>query len=74
MKDGEFDRLRIPLDKAFDAPVADSAAVDAQRTGVAASPAQLAAGSAILAGLILVGVAALRRRRRSGPGEAGESG
>ena len=74
MKDGEFDRLRIPLDKASDAPVADSAAVDAQGTGVAASPAQLAAGSAILAGLILVGVAALRRRRRSGPGEAGGSG
>ena len=74
MKDGEFDRLRIPLDEESDAPRADSEAVDAQRTGVAASPAQLAAGSAILAGLILVGVAALRRRRRSGPGEAGESG
>ena len=73
MKDGEFDRLRIPLD-ASDAPGPDSEAVDAQRTGVAASPAQLAAGSAILAGLILVGVAALRRRRRSGPGEAGGSG
>ena len=74
MKDGEFDRLRIPLDKESDVYRADSEAVDAQRTGVAASPAQLATGSAILAGLILVGVAALRRRRRSGPGEAGESG
>ena len=74
MKDGEFDRLRIPLDDESDAPGPDSEAVDAQRTGVAASPAQLAAGSAIIAGLILVGVAALRRRRRSGPGEAGGSG
>ena len=74
MKDGEFDRLRIPLDTESDAPRAASGAVDTQRTGTAASPAQLAAGSAILAGLILVGVAALRRRRRSGPGEAGESG
>jgi uncharacterized protein (TIGR03382 family) len=74
MKDGEFDRLRIPLDSESDVPRPDSEAVDAQRTGFAASPAQLAAGSAILAGLILVGVAALRRRRRSGPDEAGESG
>jgi uncharacterized protein (TIGR03382 family) len=74
MKDGEFDRLRIPLDNESDAPRPDSEAVDAQRTGATASPAQLAAGSAILAGLILVGVAALRRRRRSEPGEAGESG
>ena len=74
MKDGEFDRLRIQLDDGSGAPGPDSEGVDAQRTGVAASPAQLAAGSAILAGLILVGVAALRRRRRSEPGEAGESG
>ena len=74
MNDGEFDRLRIPLDKESGAPGPDSEGVDAQRTGVAASPAQLAAGSAILAGLILVGAAALRRRRRSGPGEAGGSG
>ena len=73
MKDGEFDRLRIPLEDESEAPGPDSKGVDAQR-GVAASPAQLAAGSAILAGLILVGVAALRRRRRSGPGEAGGSG
>ena len=74
MKDGEFDRLRIQLDDGSGAPGPDSEGVDAQRTGVAASPAQLAAGSAILAGLILVGVAALRRRGRSGPGEAGGSG
>jgi uncharacterized protein (TIGR03382 family) len=75
MKDGEFDRLRIPLDDESD--IADPDDADdpeldefAQRTGVAASPAQLAAGSAILAGLILLGVAALRRRRGSGPGGA----
>ena len=77
MKDGEFDRLRIPLD---DGRVPDGArartrtttgSTPQQRLGVAASPAQLAAGSAILAGLILLGVAALRRRRGSGPREAG---
>jgi len=73
MKDGEFDRLRIPLG---DGPhVADpedphDPELDdvEQRTGAAATPAQLAAGSAILAGLILLGVAALRRRRGTGPG------
>jgi uncharacterized protein (TIGR03382 family) len=74
MKDGEFDRLRIPLDDGSDVPGPDGNGVDAQRTSVAASPAQLAAGSAILAGLILLGVAALRRRRRSGSRGAGGSG
>ena len=78
MKDGEFDRLRIPLDDGPD--VADPGDPDDpeldvvdQRTGAAATPAQLAAGSAILAGLILLGVAALRRRRGSGPGGAAGS-
>ena len=73
MKDGEFDRLRIPLD---DPDNSDDDAAESefeQRLGVAATPAQLAAGSAILAGLILLGVAALRRRRGSGPRGAGES-
>ena len=72
MKDGEFDRLRIPLDDGPD--VADPGDPDdpelddvEQRTGTAAAPAQLAAGSAIVAGLILLGIAALRRRRGSGP-------
>ncbi len=79
MKDGDFDRLRIPLDDGSGAPVpvdARDPALDeyAERTGVAASPAQLAAGSAILAGLIVLGVAALRRRRGSGPASAGGSG
>jgi uncharacterized protein (TIGR03382 family) len=73
MKDGEFDRLRIPL---ADPEDADDPEFDefSERTGVGASPAQLATGSAILAGLILLGVAALRRRRRSGPDGAGGSG
>ena len=74
MKDGEFDRLRIPLEEGSGVADANAEGVDAGRRGVAASPAQLAAGSAILAGLILVGVAAFRRRGRSGPGEAGGSG
>lgn len=67
MKDGEFDRLRIPLDNGSNVPGPNAEGVDAQRTGDAASPIQLAAGSAILAGLILLGVAALRRRRGSRP-------
>jgi uncharacterized protein (TIGR03382 family) len=71
MKDGEFDRLRIPLDSGSNVPGPNGQGVDAQRTGDAASPIQLAAGSAILAGLILLGVAALRRRRGSGPHGAG---
>jgi hypothetical protein len=72
MKDGEFDRLRIPL---ADPEDADDPEVDeyAEPMGVGASPAQLAAGSAILAGLILLGVTALRRRRGPGPGGAGGS-
>jgi uncharacterized protein (TIGR03382 family) len=72
MKDGEFDRLRIRL---ADPEDADDVELDdsVQRTGVAASPAQLAAGSAIIAGLILLGVAALRRRRSSGPDRAAGS-
>jgi len=72
MNDGEFDRVRIPLADPEDADDPESDAY-AERMGVGASPAQLAAGSAILAGLILVGVAALRRRRRSGPGGAAGS-
>ena len=75
MKDGEFDRLRIPLDDGSDAPGPDDAKrVDAQRTGVAASPAQLAAGSAILAGLILAGRRGPPPATRIRPGEAGGSG
>ena len=72
MKDGEFDRVRIPLADPEDADDPELDAFD-HRAGVAASPAQLAAGSAILAGLILLGVAALRRRRGSGPGGAAGS-
>ena len=71
MKDGEFDRLRIPLEDVSGVAEPNAEGVDAERMGVSASPAQLAAGSAILAGLILLGVAALRRRRGSGPGGAG---
>ena len=71
MKDGEFDRLRIPLDNGSNVPGPNGEGVDAQRTGDAASPIQLAAGSAILAGLILVGVATIRRRRGSGRREVG---
>ena len=71
MKDGEFDRVRIPLENGSAVAEPNAEGVDAERMGVAASPAQLAAGSAILAGLILLGVAALRRRRGSGPGGAG---
>ena len=73
MKDGDFDRLRIPMGNGSGGPaVADQdrpagddieAVEEAQRLGVAATPTQLAAGSAIIAGLILVGLAALRRRR-----------
>ena len=73
MKDGEFDRLRIPMADPEDADDPDLDQFDS-RTGVATSPAQLAAGSAILAGLILLGVAALRRRRGSGPRGAGGPG
>jgi uncharacterized protein (TIGR03382 family) len=69
MKDGEFDRVRIPMADPEDADDPESGEY-VERMGVGASPAQLAAGSAILAGLILLGVAALRRRRGSGPGGA----
>ena len=73
MKDGEFERLRIPLAEPEDADDAEFEEF-AERTGVGVSPAQLATGSAILAGLILLGVAALRRRRGSGPdGHGGSS-
>lgn len=80
MKDGDFDRLRIPLSNGAGGPaVADMNADDdgmddpveeARRLGVAATPTQLAAGSAVIAGLILLGVAALRRRAR-GPNRDG---
>lgn len=63
MKDGDFDRLRIPIDAE---PDEEDPIEDAQRLGFAATPGQLAAGSAILAGLILVGLAAFRRGRRGG--------
>jgi len=63
MKDGDFDRLRIPIDAE---PDEEDPIEDAQRLGFAATPGQLAAGSAILAGLILVGLAALRRGRPGG--------
>jgi hypothetical protein len=46
---------------------------EVQRLGDAATPTRLAAGSAILAGLILVGLAAFRRRRGSG-GPSGTGG
>ena len=82
MKDGDFDRLRIPMGNgsgdlgvlAADPDDDDDAdeAEFAERLGVAATPAQLAAGSAIIAGLILVGLAALRRRRSGGRSNANE--
>ena len=81
MKDGDFDRLRIPMSNGSggsaiaEVDVEDDEADDvgeaAQRLGVAATPTQLAAGAAIIAGLILVGLAALRRRRGSSRGPAG---
>ena len=65
MKDGDFDRLRIPIDAG---PDEEDPIEQAQRLGVAATPTRLAAGSAVIAGLILAGLAAERRRRRgSGP-------
>jgi hypothetical protein len=63
MKDGDFDRLRIPIDAE---PDEEDPIEEAQRLGVAATPTRLAAGSAIIAGLILAGLAAVRRRRGSG--------
>ena len=82
MKDGDFDRLRIPMGNGSGGPgvlAADPADDDdadeaefEERLGVAATPAQLAAGSAIIAGLILVGLAALRRRRGRGRLKANE--
>ena len=76
MKDGDFDRLRIPMDNGSGGPAVaeldvepdrddDDRGEEAQRLGFA-SPEQLAAGSAVIAGLILVGLAALRRRRGRG--------
>jgi hypothetical protein len=74
VKDGDFDRLRIPMGNGSGGPAtleADSTAADdatetefEERIGAAPTPAQLAAGSAVIAGLILVGLAALRRGRR----------
>ena len=65
MKDGDFDRLRIPIDAE---PEEEDPIEQAQRLGVAATPTRLAAGSAVIAGLILAGRTAVRRRRRgSGP-------
>jgi hypothetical protein len=77
VKDGDFDRLRIPMDNGSGGPAVtemdvepdaddDDPVGEAQRLGFASSPAQLAAGSAVIAGLILVGLAALRRRRGRG--------
>ena len=76
MKDGDFERLRIPMSNgaggsaiAEMAPDSDEVAdarLEAQRLGIAATTAQLAAGAAVIAGLILVGLAALRRRRNGG--------
>jgi hypothetical protein len=73
VKDGDFDRLRIPMGNGSGGPAvaetdseqgdADDPVEEAQRLGVAATPTQLAAGSAVVAGLILVGLAAFRRRR-----------
>jgi len=77
VKDGDFDRLRIPVGNGSDGPTLDDGASDAlggddmalgaERPGVGPAPAQLAVGSAILAGLILLGVAAVRRRRGRRP-------
>lgn len=67
MKDGDFDRLRIPMDQGPGGSDEDDPLEEAQRLGVAATPTRLAAGSAVIAGLILAGLAAVRRRRRSGP-------
>ena len=61
MKDGDFDRLRIPMDG--EAEHDGDAVEEAQRLGAAATPNQVAAGSAVIAGLILVALAAFRRRR-----------
>jgi hypothetical protein len=47
-------------------PDDDDRVEEARRLRFASSPAQLAAGSAVIAGLILVGLAALRRRRGRG--------
>ena len=77
MKDGDFDRLRIPMGNGAGGPAVaqldvepdpddDDRVEEAQRRGLATSPAQLAAGSAVIAGLILVGLAAFRRRRGRG--------
>ena len=66
MRDGDFDRLRIPMDHGSGGPDEDDPVEEAQRLGVAATPTRLAAGSAIIAGLILAGLAAVRRGRRSG--------
>ena len=76
MRDGDFDRLRIPMGNGSGGPAvaemgpepddADDPVEEAQRLGVAATPTQLAAGSAVIAGLILLGLAAFRRRRASG--------
>ena len=70
MKDGDFDRLRIPMGNGSGGPAApemdpdaDDPVEEAQRLGVGATPTQLAVGSAVIAGLILVGLAAFRRRR-----------
>jgi len=83
VKDGDFDRLRIPMSNGFGGSAvadmdvedeADDAVEAAQRLGVAATPTQLAAGAAIIAGLILVGLAALRRRRGSSGGPSSSGG
>ena len=76
MTDGDFDRLRIPMGNGSAGPAVadvdadpddiDETVAEAQRLGLAATPTRLAAGSAILAGLILVGLAAIRRRRGGG--------
>jgi len=73
VKDGDFDRLRIPMGNGSGGPAvaemdpdqddADDPVEEAQRLGVGATPTQLAVGSAVIAGLILVGLAAFRRRR-----------
>jgi hypothetical protein len=76
MKDGDFDRLQIPMGNGSAGPAMvaadppdDDAAEEAefeQRLGVAATPAQLAVGSAVIAGLVLAGLAAFRRSRGGG--------
>ena len=63
MRDGEFERVRIPLDD--DPDEAEEPLAIEPDFGAAVSPRQLATGFAILAALVLLVVGA-RRRGRTG--------